>query len=147
MIWGCFSRSGVGPIHKIAEKMNRFLYKDILQNVMLPYAEENMPLCWNFQQDNDPKHTSKLLKEWFVEEKVNVLQWPSQSPDLNPIEHLWEELERRIRKKNMKNNTELWETIQEEWNQISVDVCKTLVDSMPRRCQAVLEAKGYATKY
>ena len=47
----------------------------------------------------------------------------------------------------MKNNTELWETIQEEWNQISVDVCKTLVDSMPRRCQAVLEAKGYATKY
>lgn len=147
MVWGCFFRSGVGPIIEINGKMDRFMYRDILENTMLPFAEEEMPLRWVFQQDNDPKHTSKLIKEWFLEKNIALVEWPSQSPDLNPIEHLWEILDRQIRVKKIKNKIELMETIRSEWNKIPLDTLQKLVDSMPKRCQAVLDANGYATKY
>ena len=77
MVWGCFSWQGVGPIYQIDGIMDRFVYKNLLKTTMLPYAEENMPLLWTFQQDNDPKHSSKLVKEWFRDQKINVMEWPS----------------------------------------------------------------------
>jgi len=65
--------------------MNAAIYKDILEQNLLTYAEKTMLQNWIFQQDNDPKQTSKLLKERFSAKNVRVLSWPSQSPDLNPI--------------------------------------------------------------
>jgi len=65
MVWACFSYSGVGPIHMVDGIMDQQVYVNILRNLMMPYAEDEMPLIWTFQQDNDPKHTSKLAKEWF----------------------------------------------------------------------------------
>ena len=88
MIWGCFSYYGVGPIYHIPGIMDQFGYIKILEEVMLPYAEEEMPLKWVFQQDNDPKHTSKRAASWFQTNKIKVMEWPAQSPDLNPIEKL-----------------------------------------------------------
>ena len=75
--------------------------------------------------------------------------WPSQSPDLNPIEHLWSELERRIRRcpKNLKNIIKLESALQEEWSKISKDVLTKLIESMPRRIEAAIENDGWPTKY
>lgn len=127
--------------------MNAVKYRAILEEHMLPHSEEKMPAGWLFQSDNDPKHTSRLVKSWFKDNNVNTLQWPSQSPDLNPIENLWEEVDRRIRRKNSTNLSDLMLCIQSEWAKIPVDRLIKLVDSMPSRCHAVIRSNGYATKY
>jgi len=67
--------------------MDQHIYTDLLENVMLPYAEDDMPLAWTFQQDNDPKHTSQKARKWFEQKSIRVMQWSAQSPDLNPIEN------------------------------------------------------------
>ena len=72
---------------------------------------------------------------------------PSQSPDLNPIQHLWEELERRIRQRKFANRAQLLQCLLEEWKKIPLSRLTALVDSMPSRCEAVIKANGYATKY
>ena len=62
MLWGCFSSAGVGPIYWIKSKMCSTDYVEILNTVMMPYADEELPLKWEFMQDNDPKHSLKLVK-------------------------------------------------------------------------------------
>lgn len=147
MLWGCFSASGVGPIVWIQGKMNAADYTDVLQNKMLPFAEDEMPLKWEFMQDNDPKHSARSVKTWFQQNEVLVMEWPSQSPDLNPIEHLWGVLKNKIGSFKSKNKQELWEKIQETWYSIPPEVCANLVGSMNRRCQEVIKMKGSSTKY
>lgn len=147
LVWGCFSGNGIGPIHKINGIMDRFMYKDILANVMLPHASEEMPLRWTFQHDNDPKHTAKCVKEWFVENKINILKWPAQSPDLNPIENLWDIVDRRINRDFCKNSDDLFRQVENAWSGISGEILSNLIESMPRRCKEVLKNNGYGTKY
>lgn len=67
-------------------------YKDILEDVLLPCAEENLSLRWIYQQNNGLKHTSKLIIKYFEVNNVHVLECPSQSPNLNPMENLCREL-------------------------------------------------------
>lgn len=147
MVWACFSWFGVGPIHWIKETMTADVYVEILQDVMLPYAEENMPLLWTFQQDNDPKHTAKVTKEWFRNNKINCLKWPAQSPDCNPIENLWQIVKARLAPARPSNKQELWEAVKAAWESIPVNVCQKLVNSMPKRCRAVLKNRGHAINY
>ena len=147
MVWAAFSWHGVGPIHKIITKMDQHIYKNILTSIMIPFAEDNMPLMWKFMHDNDPKHTSRLVKSCLEENNITVLKWPAQSPDLNPIENLWNDVEEHVRAVKPKNLSDLWEEIQKAWYAIPKERCMALVESLPRRCTAVIQNKGFPTKY
>ena len=148
----------VGPICRVEGKMNAVMYRGILESTMLPHAVDKMPAGWIFQQDNDPKHTATLLMGtkpnakkpipgWFKDNDVKVLPWPAQSPDLNPIEHLWGEVDRRLNGEKFKKEADLMNALVREWSKIPVDRIVKLVDSMPSRCAAVIKANGNATKY
>lgn len=147
MVWGAFSWRGVGPIVRINGRMGQNLYKEILQNNMEPYAFDNLPVSYIFQQDNDPKHTSRLVKSWFEEQQIPVLGWPAQSPDLNPIENLWADVERSLSSKKATNQNDLFKNIQEAWKKIPLKRCQDLVATLPKRCAAVFKNRGYPTKY
>lgn len=147
MVWGCFSGQGMGPIHVVKDTLTGIGYRSILNDIMFPYAEENMPLVWRFQHENDPKHTSKIVTEWLQSNGVSVLKWPAQSPDLNPIENLWEIVDRKIRSRNYTNKADLIAAVNSEWQKIPMETISSLIGSMPRRCEAVLKNNGYPTKY
>ncbi|KMQ82292.1 paired box protein and transposase domain containing protein, partial [Lasius niger] len=121
MVWGAFHHGGVGPLVHIDGIMDQNVYKNILEDHMLPYARKKVSRSvrgWMFQQDNDPKHTYKMVKNWFTAKKIKILDWPSQSADLNPIEHLWEHLGRKVGTRKHSSKTELLQDLQSEWAKI-----------------------------
>ena len=83
----------------------------------------------------------------FRDKIAQTFGWPAQSPDLNPIENLWSYLDWKLKNRKPSNEAELFKCLQEAWEAIPTDYLMRLVDSMPRRCEAVIEAKGHSTKY
>ena len=151
MMWGCMTWNGVGLACKIDGKMDADLYVQILEDELQQTLEHyglNMEDII-FQQDNDPKHTSKKARAWFEDHEYEVMVWPAQSPDLNPIEHLWCILKRKLEEylEPPKRVMELWERIQVEWEKIGPETCQKLIESMPARVQEVIKAKGGYTTY
>jgi Transposase/DDE superfamily endonuclease len=151
MVWGCMLWDGPGYACRIDGRMDGDLYIKILeedlQESLNYYGKDAGDVI--FQQDNDSKHTCKKAQTWFQNHDLNVLLWPAQSPDLNPIEHLWDHLKRKLAGQEVapRGILELWERVEEEWNKIDAEVCQNLIESMPRRVAAVLKAKGGYTKY
>ncbi len=148
MLWGCFSAAGTGRLVAIEGKMNAAKYRDILDENLLQSAQDlRLGRRFTFQQDNDPKHTAKITKEWLHNNSVTVLEWPSQNPDLNPIEHLWRDLKMAVHQRLPSNLTELERICKEEWQRVPKSRCEKLVASFPKRLMAVLNQKGASTKY
>lgn len=151
MVWGCMGWNGVGKLVEVEGIMDARQYCDILdEGVVESFEKLDMEEGERyFQQDNDPKHTSKLATTWFLDNNILVIQWPAQSPDLNPIEHLWFHIKRKLQEYEIppKGVHELWERVAKEWNEIPPEVCQRLIESMPRRVAAVIKAKGGHTKY
>ncbi len=148
MLWGCFSAKGPGRLICVKERMNGAMYREILSENLLPSARAlKMKRGWAFQHDNDPKHTARATKEWLRKKHFKVLEWPNQSPDLNPIENLWRELNVRVAQRQPQNITALEEICMEEWAKIPATVCENLVKIYRKRLTSVIANKGYITKY
>ncbi len=108
-------------------------------------------LLMYFQQDNAPRHKAQIISDWFLEHdnEFTLLKWPPQSPDLNPIEHLWDVLEREIHIMDVQpaNLQQLCDAVMSIWTKISEQCFQHLVESVPRRIKAVLKATGTSKLY
>ena len=148
MYWACFAASGPGRLVKVEGTMDKHQYVDILENNLKVSARElNLGRRWSFVQDNDSKHTSKLATSWFKNNKIKVLEWPAQSPDLNPMENLWRKFKLKVMERKPSNIKQLDEVCQEEWKNLSVDECTRLVENYQKRLREVLARKGYTIDY
>ncbi|KAK3505679.1 hypothetical protein QTP70_020760, partial [Hemibagrus guttatus] len=143
MLWGCFSAKGPGRLIRVKERMNGAMYQEILSKNLFPSARAlKMKHGWVFQHDNDPKHTARATKEWLRKKHFKVLEWPSQSPDLNPIENLWRELKIRVAQRQPQNITALEEICMEEWAKLPATVRKNLVATYRKCLTSVIANKG-----
>ncbi len=125
----------------------RSIYQDILEQFMLPSADKlygDADLI--FQQDLAPAHTAKGTKSWFNDHGVTVLDWPANSPDLNPVENLWG-IVKRMRDTRPNNAEDLKAAFKATWASITPQQCHKLITSMSRHIEAVIHAKGGPTKY
>lgn len=151
MAWACFCAAGPGYICQIEGNMTAEDYIGILESDLrdsLEYYKEKVPDPI-FQHDNDPKHTARMTRAWLDESGLEILDWPSQSPDLNPVEHLWCLVKQKLKSYPTvaRSIGELWDRVVEIWNGLTESECSHFIDSMPRRISAVIAAKGGHTKY
>lgn len=147
MVWGCFSYNGRGSLYFLpkGKTMNAKLYLEMLQ-AKLP-AFMNILQCSTFMQDSAPCHTAKVVIRWLKSE-YNILEWPGNSPDLNPIENLWTIIKNKVSIQNPSSMQELMNCIKVVWTTgISDELCHNLISSMPERIKNVIKNKGYPIKY
>ena len=123
-------------------------YHNILVRQMVPSARALFPDGnYVFQQDNDPKHTAKINKAYIERRRIPSMDWPSQSPNLNPIENLWSILDTRLKHRRPQSSEELFQMLLAGWRELPVDLLTTLADSMVNRVRDCIENDGWATKY
>jgi len=127
-------------------------YIETLKQGLLPHWRRSQL----FMQDNARIHTSRAARAWLTSKHITPIQWPPYSPDLNPIEHLWWHLKKRMHKfypqyNNYRVAEEEWEgfceALKECWRRIPSSLIKHLIMSMPRRMAACRKAHGLQTKY
>ncbi|EUC62926.1 transposable element Tcb2 transposase, partial [Rhizoctonia solani AG-3 Rhs1AP] len=151
MVWGCITAQGVGRLHRIDGRLTAVRYTEILQEELPGTLREHSipPRRAIFQHDNDPKHTAKHTREWIGNRRLSLLPWPANSPDMNPIENVWDYLDRRVRMRPQlpTNANQLWAILQEEWECIPHAYIDKLCDSMVQRVEDLMQAKGGNTRY
>ncbi len=151
MMWGIFSWHTLGPLAPIEHCLNATVFLSIVADYVQPFMTAVYHLLMYFQQDNAPCLKDQIISDWFLEHdnEFTLLKWPPQSPDLNPIEHLWDVVEREILIMDVQptNLQQLRDAIMLIWTKTSEECFQHLVESMTRRIKAVLKEKGGPTRY
>jgi len=154
MVWGCISAKGMGRLHHIEGIMCGPDYIKILDEHLLGSMKDlGLRRTGNsshlFQQDNNLKHRCKVAEAWFKTKWLRRLPWPLSSLDMSIIEHVWDQIDAMVRARNplLRNKEEMWVALQEEWDNFPQSSLDKLYASMPRRVDALLEARGSHTKY
>jgi len=148
MLWGAYGYNGKSELMTIPSHCNSMDYQDVLQSNLLRQGPKLGGRGWIFQQDNARIHTSRSTMNFLETKNVRVLDWPSRSPDLNPMENLWSELTHRVygHGRQYRNKRELETAIHEEWSKIPLSTLRNLTDSMKNRIfQVVLNRGGYSS--
>ena len=144
-VYGCFSEEGFGNIYCFTNNLTGDLLCTIYETTLLPsaenfFGEDNHN--WKLQEDNDPKHTSRKAQKWRSRNHVKRISWPSQSPDLNPIENVWAILKANISNHKPTSTKELIRIIKKEWEKLDKTFAENLVSSMKNRISLVISNKG-----
>lgn len=147
MVWGAIAHGFKSPLVEIEGSMTAIKYRDeVLTPYVIPITRQN---AFTFQQDNARPHKARVCVDYLAQNAVPVLDWPPYSPDLSPIEHLWDELDRRIRQRANVPVTKraLSQALREEWDNIPMATVNKLVRSMTNRIRDAIVARGGHTRY
>jgi hypothetical protein len=149
MVWAAFSARGKSPLVVLSGRQNSDDYVYTVSEFLLPFAHLNYGTEFIYQQDNASIHVSHRSKEFFTEQDVKLLDWPSKYPDLNPIENLWSIMSRKVYANGRQFNSvpDLKAMLFKAWDDIPLALLQSLIKSMPRRCVEVLDKKGIKTHY
>ena len=128
-----------------AQKMLQIYEHGLLRSAEKMFGANNKD--WILQEDNDPKHRSQLCTSRRVENGITTLDWPSQSPDANAIENVWSVVKRKLAGKRAITLEQFSRRIKELWRSLLTEYAEKLVESMPRRCKAIIQNKGDWTVY
>ena len=147
-IWAVLTYQGVLFFHLYEGRLDAERYIDILGNCLLPaidfFRSEDKII---FQQDNAPCHRARIIKDWFEENEVDLLEWPAYSPDLNCIENLWSWLDKKLAKIEIENLDQLRTEVSRLLQNVPIDICQNMINSMPNRLKMCRDAKGGHTRY
>lgn len=149
MVWAGISLENRTDLVVIQGNLDARIYVDnVLDEHVVPAAYGIGP-DFLLMQDNARPHTARVTREFLQERQIEVMEWPALSPDLNPIEHLWDMLDRRIRNRPAAPQTiqQLTDALLEEWERIPQEDIRRLIRSMPRRCAATINVGGGHTRY
>ena len=147
MMWTALSNDRKTDLVHVPGNLTAVRYRDaIFQPHLMHIIDRQREL---FQQDNARSHTSRVAMDYLEQNNINMHPWPSKSPDLNPIEHLCDQLDKRMRQRQPPPQTldQLRQMLQQEWRTIPRNNVGNLLESMPRRCRVVLAARGGHTRY
>ncbi|KAI3361578.1 hypothetical protein L3Q82_013721, partial [Scortum barcoo] len=150
MVWGGISLGGRTALHVLARgSLTAIRYRDeILRPLVRPYAGVVGP-GFLLMQDNARPHVAGVCQQFLQDEGIDAMDWPTHSPDLNPIEHIWDIMSRSIHQRHVAPQTvqELADALVQVWEEIPQETIHHLIRSMPRRCREVIQARGGHTHY
>ncbi|GET04955.1 transposable element Tcb1 transposase isoform X2 [Rhizophagus clarus] len=135
MAWGGISKKGKTPLFCFTNIMDGQFYVNILQTQLLSAAQNMYRRNWHLQQDNDLKHISCVAKDFIARNSINIIDWPSNSLNLNPIGNVWTIMKNNVEKRMPKNISELTKFLTEEWDTILQIMINNLIMSMRTRCK------------
>lgn len=150
-VWGVFSRQERTPLVGTVGIFDRHTYHAILDNHILPFTYEIYGGWFNLilQEENCGLHRAKFIATYPANEEVRHMKWPSQNPDLSPIENIWGLMRTTPRKRleHTKNSLHLFHIVPEMWNTLPDIYFMNLVASIPERVEMVRRSRGGSTKH
>lgn len=149
-VYGCFSSKGFGRLIIFTRNLDAQFMVKLYQNGLLKSIEKLFGRGnrdWILQEDNDPKHRSRLCTQWKEQNGIQTLDWPSQSPDANPIENVWGLMKLKLRGKRITTTQQIVRVLKKIWKDLTPEYAAKLSESCTRRCQSIIDNNGDWTTY